>query len=64
MYLCTMNSPPKSTTNSTYFIRGTASSFSGKERDEETGFGYFGARYYDAELMVDKKPPTTTPIPL
>ena len=28
------------------------SSFTGKERDEETGFGYFGARYMDHELMT------------
>jgi RHS repeat-associated protein len=27
-------------------------SFTGKERDEETGFGYFGARYMDHELMT------------
>ena len=27
-------------------------SFTGKERDEETGFGYFGARYLDHELMT------------
>ena len=26
--------------------------FTGKERDEETGFGYFGARYLDYELMA------------
>ncbi|MBP5421036.1 MAG: hypothetical protein J6Y78_01205 [Paludibacteraceae bacterium] len=26
-------------------------SFTGKERDEETGYGYFGARYMDHELM-------------
>ena len=26
--------------------------FTGKERDEETGFGYFGARYMDYELMT------------
>ena len=26
--------------------------FTGKERDEETGFGYFGARYMDYELMA------------
>ena len=41
------------------------SRFTGKERDEETGFGYFGARYMDHELMTmwlsvdpmaDKKP--------
>ena len=28
------------------------STFTGKERDEETGFGYFGARYMDYELMT------------
>ena len=27
-------------------------SFIGKERDEETGYGYFGARYMDHELMT------------
>ena len=26
--------------------------FTGKERDEETGYGYFGARYMDHELMT------------
>ncbi|MDL2313247.1 RHS repeat-associated core domain-containing protein [Bacteroidales bacterium OttesenSCG-928-B11] len=26
--------------------------FSGKERDEETGYGYFGARYYDSDLSI------------
>ena len=26
--------------------------FTGKERDEETGFGYFGARYMDHTLMT------------
>jgi len=39
--------------------------FTGKERDEETGYGYFGARYMDHELttmwlsvdpMADKYP--------
>ena len=29
-----------------------SSSFTGKERDEETGYGYFGARYMDYELMT------------
>ena len=29
-----------------------ASSFTGKERDSETGFSYFGARYYDSDLMT------------
>ena len=27
-------------------------SFTGKERDEETGYGYFGARYMDHDLMT------------
>ncbi len=26
--------------------------FSGKERDEETGYSYFGARYYDPEVSI------------
>ena len=30
----------------------TPSSCTGKERDEETGYGYFGARYMDQELMT------------
>ena len=28
------------------------SNFTGKERDEETGYSYFGARYMDHELMT------------
>ena len=28
------------------------SAFTGKEKDEETGYGYFGARYMDHELMT------------
>ena len=26
--------------------------FTGKEKDEETGYGYFGARYMDHELIT------------
>ena len=33
-------------------MRLYTSSFTGKERDEETGYGYFGARYMDYELMT------------
>ena len=60
-----MNYSPTSTTNSTYLIGPMDTSFSGKERDEETGYSYFGARYYDVELttgwlsvdpMADKYP--------
>ena len=34
-----------------YSIAFWCRSFTGKERDEETGYGYFGARYMDHELM-------------
>ncbi len=30
----------------------TRYTFSGKERDEETGYGYFGARYYNSDLSI------------
>ena len=36
----------------TQTMRFSPSSFTGKERDEETGYGYFGARYMDHELMT------------
>ena len=26
--------------------------FTGKERDSETGFSYFGARYYDSDILT------------
>ena len=26
--------------------------FIGKERDSETGFSYFGARYYDSDILI------------
>ena len=38
--------------NSPQTMRFNPSSFTGKERDEETGYGYFGARYMDHELMT------------
>ena len=37
------------TSSSSYEERYT---FTGKERDSETGFSYFGARYYDSDLMT------------
>lgn len=33
-------------------VRLSSFTFTGKERDEETGYGYFGARYMDHELMT------------
>ncbi len=35
---------------SSYVTETTKEGFTGKERDEETGLHYFGARYYDASL--------------
>ena len=40
---------PKYKQKNTLFI---VSSFTGKERDSETGFSYFRARYYDSDLMT------------
>ena len=36
----------------TIFIPFPRPTFTGKELDEETGYGYFGARYYDATLLT------------
>ena len=49
-----MNYPVQKTekVNHTQIMRITSSPFTGKERDEETGYGYFGARYMDHELMT------------
>ena len=38
--------------NRTRTMRFGGSVFTGKERDEETGYGYFSARYMDHELMT------------
>lgn len=35
-----------------YCVNFKYCSFTGKEKDEETGYGYFGARYIDHELMT------------
>ena len=40
---------PKYKQKTTPFV---VSSFTGKERDSETGFSYFGARFYDSDLMT------------
>ena len=51
--------------NRTQTVRLYPFVFTGKERDKETGYGYFGARYMDHELttmwlsvdpMADKYP--------
>jgi hypothetical protein len=65
-----MNRPAHDTigANSTQTMRFYPFVSTGKERDEETGYGYFGARYMDHELMTiwlsvdpmaDKRPPTS-----
>ena len=58
VFFCTFSSKKAtahfSLNNYTQSISGEFSccSFTGKERDEETGYGYFGARYMDHELMT------------
>ena len=34
----------------TFFVQYRPITFTGKEKDEETGYSYFGARYYDSDL--------------
>ncbi len=43
---------PNASTISEPSINNWCFTFTGKERDEETGYGYFGARYMDHELMT------------
>ena len=45
----THKTTPQYRTKNVCFYR---SDFTGKEKDEETGYGYFGARYMDHELMT------------
>ena len=37
--------------NQLKYKRNYPQSFTGKERDSETGFSYFGARYYDSDIF-------------
>ena len=39
-------------TDQRYTEWNTRYTFSGKEKDDETGYSYFGARYYDANLSI------------
>ena len=45
------NNTARPTTTDYYYVFSPFT-FTGKERDEETGYGYFGARYMDHELMT------------
>jgi len=45
------NNTARPTTTDYYYVFSSFT-FTGKERDEETGYGYFGARYMDHELMT------------
>ena len=40
------------TENQLKYTRNYPQSFTGKERDSETGFSYFGARYYDSDILT------------
>jgi len=48
-YLCLFNFH---TMNPRAITWSTPYTFSGKEKDVETGYGYFGARYYDSGLSI------------
>ena len=58
MFFCTFSSKKATSLNLTNSCNKNISgnflyfTFTGKERDEETGYGYFGARYMDHELMT------------
>ena len=56
MYQTSTNITPKYRQETHYkYIKNSGfwpSSSTGKERDSETGFSYFGARYYDSDLMT------------
>ena len=40
------------TENQLKYTRNYPQTFTGKERDSETGFSYFGARYYDSDILT------------
>ena len=58
MFFCTFSSKKATSSHSTNSCNKNISgnflyfTFTGKEKDEETGYGYFGARYIDHELMT------------
>ena len=58
MFFCTLSSKKAIAISSLYDYEQSSSSdfvnftFTGKEKDEETGYGYFGARYMDHELLT------------
>jgi len=56
MYQTNSNIPPIYSQETRYnYVKNSGfciSTFTGKERDSETGFSYFGARYYDSDLMT------------
>ena len=54
-YNCVVNNScrrSKSAFSYAIFTQFSASTFTGKELDAETGYGYFGARYYDPTLLT------------
>ena len=54
-FICCFNpsfSSSKTTLNQDENVLFSLPNFTGKELDEETGYGYFGARYMDYELMT------------
>jgi len=56
MYQTNSNIPPIYSQETRYnYVKNSGfciSTFTGKERDSETGFSYFGARYYDSDILT------------
>ena len=56
MYLCTSKQPKNMQQNYIKYNAETPPKYpkssTGKERDSETGFSYFGARYYDSDILT------------
>ena len=47
-----MNQPFTHTTTNLHFLLAARFTFSAKEKDAETGFSYFGSRYYSSDLSI------------
>ena len=49
----TLSTYRKTASNILFCSISSRLTFTGKERDDETGYSYFGARHYDADLLAD-----------
>ena len=53
VYVCTVSATSKNLLSSFYILNSALTyTFSAKERDPETGYSYFGSRYYSSDLSI------------